>query len=109
MTTYRLAQISASCWNITEGRKKVGFVNNCPKGFVARIGQHCEIGATAKEAFDMVACKALGFTSPGALVQYNSAVRARNAEARSVAHHAVEQALYHKNFDAIFDLITGIK
>jgi len=108
MASYNLKQISDSCWTITAGGKKAGFVNACPKGFVGRIGAHCEIADTAKRAFELVAAKALGFSSPEALRANNQEVRWRNSAARQEARYAVDQFLNHRNFEPIAKMLDRL-
>lgn len=88
MTSYSLKQISASAYHVLSSREKVGFVNACPVGFVARIGNHCETAATPQVAFRLVAARALGYESPAALVAHNQIVRQQNAPVRA-AHRAM--------------------
>ena len=83
MAGYRLTQISASVYNITQNRVKVGQAVACPKGYVARIGQYCEVHDSAKAAFEAVAALALGFDTPAALRQANAITRQQNAARRA--------------------------
>jgi hypothetical protein len=108
MTTYTLRQISKSSWQITTGRAKVGFVNACPAGFVARIGQRCEVRPTAKAAFDAVVIPTLGFESKAALAEHNAEVRYSNAAKKVAAGRAVN-AMLAGNYDELFDLIGKIE
>lgn len=99
MTTYSLKQTSRSTYAIISNRRKVGFVNACPRGFVARIGQHCEVRPTWQAAFDAVALAALGYDSREALAAHNAAVRMRQ-EARYVANEMMAG-----NFDPLFAVL----
>jgi hypothetical protein len=89
---YTLKQISASAWSILSGGRKVGHAAKVPAGYVARIGQHCEIGITVREAFDRTAAKALGFATPAALAAQNAQVRQHNAAIRQ-AEAPMRQAI----------------
>jgi len=104
---YSAKKISASVYHIISERRKVGFISQCPKGFVARIGQHCEVRATVREAFNAVTLKAMEFASEAALAAHNAGVRERNAALRSEAY-AAGQAMRAGNFDPLFDLLKKV-
>jgi hypothetical protein len=105
MTQYAARKISSSVYEITTGRKKVGFIRACPAGFVARIGTVCETAPTAIQAFDLVVAKTLGFATPAAMEQHNVEVRARNAALRAEMHQAVG-AMKNGNFEPFLDLLA---
>jgi hypothetical protein len=105
MTTYRLQRVSASVYDITSGRKKVGFVRASSAAFVARIGKERETAATAERAFEAVVARACGFRTPVELAAHNRGVRARNREVRTVAGHAVREAVENNNFEPFLDLL----
>jgi hypothetical protein len=104
MTTYTLRPISASLWHITSERKKVGHVTTCPKGFVARLGQRCEVRASAQAAFEAVVVPTLGFATKAELLASNAAARRRNAMVRNAAHHIAGEFL-RGNSAPILDLL----
>ena len=83
MTTFHLQNVSPSTWAITQGRKRVGTVNRCPNGWVARLGKHCEVAGTYERAFRAVTAKQFGFESPEALVARNREIAAQNRQIRA--------------------------
>jgi hypothetical protein len=107
MTTYLLHSISTSVHYIMSGGKKVGFVNACPVGYVARIGKHCETAPSLREAFNKVAVKALGYDNVEELNAHNSVVRTRNKARNATARYVVDQALNHKNFEPLVDMLSA--
>jgi hypothetical protein len=107
MTSYNLKQITASTFQITSGGRKVGHVASCPKGFVARIGQRCEVRNTAQGAFEAVALLALGFKSVAELQAHNQAARAKTRAFRAVARHAIGE-FYAGNSEPFLDLLKKI-
>jgi hypothetical protein len=109
MTTYTLRRVSASTWDITTGRRKVGFARAVPVGYVARIGNVCETAPTIRAAFDMVVAKTCGFKTPAALAEHNRGVRQHNAALRAEADRAFAAALSTEgNFAPLFDLISKL-
>jgi hypothetical protein len=110
MTTYTLRNISATVWDITTGRKKVGFVRKVPAGYAARIGDILEIVPDSPEnAFHQVVAKKLGFKSPQHLAQHNAEVRTQNRQISAEARYAADQCLNHSNFEPLFNLLGRIK
>ena len=83
MTTFHLQNVSPSTWAITQGRKRVGTVNRCPKGWVARLGKHCEVAGTYERAFRAVTAKQFGFETPEALAARNREISAQNRQVRA--------------------------
>lgn len=80
MARHSLKRISPTCWNITSGREKVGFVRKIAAGgFVGRIGDKQATGGSAEAVFRQVSAEAFGFASPTALRQHNAEVARDNA------------------------------
>ncbi len=104
---FSLKRVSASCYAITQGRNKVGTVVACPKGYVARLGTHCEVAASPETAFRAVAAKQLGFQSPEQVADHNRVVRAKNKAARAQAAWAVDRML-GDDFKPIMDLLLKV-
>jgi hypothetical protein len=104
MTSYSLRQISDSHYGILLNRKKVGFVNKCPAGYVGRIGQHCETASTPEAAFRAIAAKALGFKTPADVAAHNAVVRQQRAQTRAAAKVVVD-ALLRGNYEPFVDAL----
>lgn len=99
-----LKPISPTCWNITQERRKVGFVRKINAGYLARIGDLQCTAASPRAAFEDVAARAMGYKSANAVRAHNREVRAMNAVRKAEANRLINDAIRgNSNIMDVFD------
>lgn len=97
--------------SICQGRKQVGRVwqHAETKKWHGMIGKDEATGATATEAFENVASKALGFNNPSEVRENNRRVRAENARNRAAVRQAINELMSGGDMFKAVDRLLGIK
>jgi hypothetical protein len=106
LSGFSLKNVSASTYAITQGRSRVGTVCSCPKGWVARLGKHCEVRSTPTDAFRAVAALQLGYQTPEQVEAHNRVVRRERKAVRAHAQYVVDSML-GGDFQPFVDALVG--